>query len=143
MTLLLPPKRTSTFGLASLRKVGVYGRHSEHLLYGRGWVTDGGDAAYWELHSSAPLIYKDAEDASTSGVHTTITLSGRYVEGSFLPKWGYISVQPNGGVEGTPLISPRVFTPPNNAGVDGYVIRLYDNVSKTTLLDTLTVPNCF
>ena len=53
-------------------------------------------------------------------------------------------MQPNGGgVEDTPLISPREFTPPNNAGVDGYVIRLYDNVSKTTLLDTLTVPIAF
>ena len=53
------------------------------------WVMDLNikGAAYWELHSSAPLIYKDAEDASTSGVHTTITLSGRYVE-EFLPKMG-------------------------------------------------------
>lgn len=107
------------------------------------WVTDGGDAAYWELHSSAPLIYKDAEDASTSGVHTTITLSGRYVKGVSSQNGGYISVQPNGGVEDTPLISPREFTPPNNAGVDEYVIRLYDDDSKATLLDTLTVPIAF
>ena len=101
-------------------------------------------ATYWSVKASAPVIYKDAINAATSGAHTPVTVSGELRSGTTTTSGGFITVTPNGGTEaGTATASPVTITPANGDGKTSYTVRLYDTASKTTLLDTMTIPVVF
>ncbi len=101
-------------------------------------------ATYWSVKASAPVIYKDAINAATSGTHTPVTVSGELRSGTTATAGGFITVTPNGGTEdGTASTSPLVIAPANGDGKTSYTVRLYDTASKTTLLDTMTIPVVF
>lgn len=101
-------------------------------------------ATYWSVKASAPVIYKDAINAATAGSHTSVTVSGELRSGTTTTSGGFITVTPNGGTEaGTASASPVTITPANGDGKTSYTVRLYDTASKTTLLDTMTIPVVF
>ena len=101
-------------------------------------------ATFWSVYMSSPVIYKDAKDASTSGVHSTTTLKGEWRSGNTVTYGGYITITPNGGTEpATATASPVTFTPADTDGKTSYTIKLYDTAAKTTLLDTQTIPVVF
>jgi len=101
-------------------------------------------ATYWSVKSSSPVIYKNASDASTSGSHVPITVSGELRSGTTTTQGGFITVTPNGETEaGTATASPVTIAPANGDGKTSYTVRLYDTASKTTLLDTMTIPVVF
>jgi hypothetical protein len=108
------------------------------------WVEDGSDATYWSVKASAPVIYKDAVNAATSGTHTPVTVSGELRSGTTTTAGGFITVTPNGGTEaGTATASPVTIAPANGDGKTSYRVRLYDTAAKTTLLDIMTIPVVF
>lgn len=101
-------------------------------------------ATYWSVKASAPVIYKDAINAATSGTHTPVTVSGELRSGTTATAGGFITVTPNGGTEaGTASASPVTIAPTNGDGKTSYTVRLYDTAAKTTLLDTMTIPVVF
>ena len=101
-------------------------------------------ATYWSLEASAPVIYKDAANAATAGAHTSVTVYGELRSGTTATQGGFITITPNGGTEaGTAVAGPIQLSPANNAGRSYYTVRLYDTASKTTLLDTMTIPVVF
>lgn len=101
-------------------------------------------ATYWSVKASAPVIYKDAINAATSGAHTPVTVSGELRSGTTTTSGGFITVTPNGGTEaGTATASPVTIAPANGDGKTSYTVRLYDTAAKTTLLDTMTIPVVF
>ncbi len=100
-------------------------------------------ATYWSIKASTPVIYKDAINAATSGTHTPVTVNGELRSGTTTTQGGFISIQPNGGAESTATASPRTIAPANGDGKTSYTVRLYDTASKTTLLDTQTIPVVF
>ncbi|WP_019540576.1 hypothetical protein [Proteiniphilum acetatigenes] len=101
-------------------------------------------ATYWSVKASAPVIYKDAINAATSGTHTPVTVSGELRSGTTTTSGGFITVTPNGGAEaGTASASPVTIAPANGDGKTSYTVRLYDTAAKTTLLDTMTIPVVF
>jgi len=101
-------------------------------------------ATYWSVKASAPVIYKDAINAATAGSHTPVTVSGELRSGTTTTAGGFITVTHNGGTEaGTASASPVMIAPANGDGKTSYTVRLYDTASKTTLLDTITIPVVF
>ncbi len=101
-------------------------------------------ATYWSIKASSPVIYKDAMDASTSGIHTTVTVSGELRSGSTIISGGFITVTPNGESESdNATLSPIVIAPADGDGKTSYTIRLYDTADKTTPLDMMTIPVVF
>lgn len=100
-------------------------------------------ATYWSLKASTPVIYKDANSATASGVHTPVTVNGELRSGTTTTQGGFISIQPNGGAESTATASPRTIAPTNAEGKTSYTVRLYEKADKVTLLDTMTIPVVF
>jgi hypothetical protein len=101
-------------------------------------------ATFWSINLSSPVIYKDAINASTSGAHSTVVVKGELHQGTNITNGGFITVTPNGGTEaGTASASPVTIAPTNTDGKTSYTVRLYDTASKTTLLDTMTIPVVF
>jgi hypothetical protein len=101
-------------------------------------------ATFWSINATSPVIYKDAKDAITDGVHTQVTVKGQLHRGTDIQDGGFITVTPNGETEpATAVSSPITISPSDNADKSSYTVRLYDTASKTTLLDTLTIPVVF
>ncbi|HPC14563.1 MAG TPA: hypothetical protein PLN36_09410, partial [Bacteroidales bacterium] len=101
-------------------------------------------AASWSINATSPVIYKDAKDAITDGVHTQVTVKGQLHRGTDIQDGGFITITPNGETEpATAVSSPITISPSDNADKSSYTVRLYDTASKTTLLDTLTIPVVF
>jgi len=101
-------------------------------------------ATYWSVKSSSPVIYKNAPDAIAGGTHTSVTVSGELRSGTTTTQGGFITVTPNGGIEpSTATASPVTISPSDGDAKTSYTVRLYDTASKTTLLDTLTIPVVF
>lgn len=101
-------------------------------------------ATFWSINLSSPVIYKDAINAVTSGVHSTVVVKGELHQGTDITNGGFITITPNGGTEaGTATASPVTIAPSNGDGKTSYTIKLYDTASKTTLLDTQTIPVVF
>jgi len=101
-------------------------------------------AAFWSINATSPVIYKDAKDAITDGVHTQVTVKGQLHRGTDIQDGGFITITPNGETEpATAVSSPITISPSDNADKSSYTVRLYDTASKTTLLDTLTIPVVF
>jgi hypothetical protein len=106
----------------------------------------GGDATYYYIESSSPVIYKSTSGASSAGTHTNITLTGKKVVGTALPvNSGYITVTGNGDTEATTATNPFTTTINNTAGKISYTVKLYNSnvVAGATLLSTLVIPVVF
>lgn len=100
-------------------------------------------ATYWSIKSSSPVIYKDSNSATASGVHTPVIVNGELRSGTTTTQGGFISIQPNGGTESTATASPRTIAPTNTEGKTSYTVRLYEGANKAKLLDTMTIPVVF
>lgn len=101
-------------------------------------------SASWEIHTSSPVIYKDAPDLTTDGVHTPVTVTGRHWVGSTMTEEGFITVTANDATEAlTASPSPVTIAPADNADKHTYTIRLYSDANKTDLLDWETIPVVF
>lgn len=101
-------------------------------------------SASWEIHTSSPVIYKDAPDVATDGVHTPVTVTGRHWVGSTMTEEGFITVTANDEAEAlTASPSPVTIAPANNADKHTYTIRLYSDANKTELLDWEDIPVVF
>ena len=100
-------------------------------------------ATYWSIKASTPVIYKDSNSATASGVHTPVTVNGELRSGTTTTQGGFISIQPNGGAESTATASPRTIAPTDAEGKTSYTVRLYEKADKATLLDTMTIPVVF
>lgn len=99
--------------------------------------------SYWSIRATAPVIYKDAPNASTSGSHSSVVLTGELHTGGTTSTGGYLTVTPDGGAEGSPSASPVTIQPGASDGRTSYTVKLYDDAVKTTLLDTMTIPVVF
>lgn len=100
--------------------------------------------ASWEIHTSSPVIYKDAPDLTTDGAHTPVTVTGRHWVGSTMTEEGFITVTANDETEAlTASPSPVTIAPADNADKHTYTIRLYNDANKTELLDWETIPVVF
>lgn len=101
-------------------------------------------SASWEIHTSSPVIYKDAPDLLTDGVHTPVTVTGRHWVGSTMTEEGFITVTANDDTEALNASpSPVTIAPLNSADKQTYTIRLYNDANKTELLDWETIPVVF
>lgn len=101
-------------------------------------------SASWEIHTSSPVIYKDAPDLTTDGAHTPVTVTGRHWVGSVMTEEGFLTVTANDETEAANASpSPVTIAPLNNADKHTYTIRLYNDANKTELLDYETIPVVF
>ena len=101
-------------------------------------------SASWEIHTSSPVIYKDAPDLTTDGAHTPVTVTGRHWVGSTMTEEGFLTVTANDETEAANASpSPVTIAPLNNADKHTYTIRLYIDANKTELLDYETIPVVF
>lgn len=104
--------------------------------------TAGLDSTIYYIDTSAPVITKQAPDAATSGVHSSINIQGKQVIGDTVSNYGWITVTANGDVEaGTATntaTTPITLSPINTAGKTSYTIKMYNQatVSVPALLDT-------
>ena len=101
-------------------------------------------SASWEIHTSSPVIYKDAPDLTTDGAHTPVTVTGRHWVGSTMTEEGFLTVTANDETEAANASpSPVTIAPLNSADKHTYTIRLYIDANKTELLDYETIPVVF
>lgn len=101
-------------------------------------------SASWEIHTSSPVIYKDAPDLTTDGAHTPVTVTGRHWVGSVMTEEGFLTVTANDETEAANASpSPVTIAPLNSADKHTYTIRLYNDANKTELLDYETIPVVF
>ena len=101
-------------------------------------------SASWEIHTSSPVIYKDAPDLTTDGAHTPVTVTGRHWVGSTMTEEGFLTVTANDEIEAVNASpSPVTIAPLNSADKHTYTIRLYIDANKTELLDYETIPVVF
>jgi hypothetical protein len=104
---------------------------------------NGADAEYYFINESSPVIYKNAPDAATDGVHTSITVSGKKVVGTATLDHGFVTLTGNGQTEAGTAQASITLTPANNAGRTSYTARLYDTSGKVGLRDTEIIPVVF
>jgi len=112
-------------------------------------VTDIKDALVYSINASAPVITKQAHDASTSGAYSSITVRGKKHLGNIISNYGFLTVTANGSAEastatdtssGAVTIAPAV-----NSGVSSYTVNMYDQatVASATLLDSAVIQVVF
>lgn len=100
----------------------------------------GTDSTIYFISLSSPVIYKQAPDAATSGVHSQVVASGKRTTGSTTVDFGFLTIAGNGDPEPlTATATPGTLAPLDNAGKTKYTVKLYDTSAKTTLLDTQEV----
>lgn len=106
-------------------------------------VRQGADSTMYYIYTSAPVIFKDAQDASTAGAHANITVAGKRITGSATTAYGYLTITGNGAVESTTATATTMTTDiPNDSTYTSYTIKLYNQatVAGATLRDTKVVP---
>lgn len=108
------------------------------------YLFDGTEITSYDIITSAPVITKQAPDAATSGVHSSITIQGKQYIGSITNNYGYVTITANGSIESgtaTAASSPITLAPGDADGKLYYTIKLYNQatVSGATLLDTQVV----
>ena len=109
----------------------------------------GGDATYYYINTTSPVITKSTSSALISGTHSVITVRGKKVVGGADPiNFGYITITGNGATEAALATSSAtgITTTINNTdGETSYIIKMYNQatVSGATLLDTMTIPVLF
>jgi hypothetical protein len=99
----------------------------------------GADSTVYYISPSSPVITKEAPDAATSGLHSSITIQGKRSVGSTITNFGWITTTPNGGTESarTDTASTALtLTPSNSDGKTSYTIKMYDAATAGNLLDT-------
>lgn len=107
-------------------------------------ITDLNDGLNYSIELSAPVFYKDAVDAGTTGAYTSIVATGKKTLGSFKETFGFITIQLNSGSESAPVADTVTIAPASNSGANSYTIRLYQDSNKTGgALATITVPVVF
>lgn len=103
---------------------------------------DGISSLIYDITTSSAVITKNAKDADTDGVYSSITIYGKKYEGSTTSSYGYLTITGNGSIEDTIALGNTVlFTPLSTAGKSSYTIRLYNQstVLGATLLDTQNI----
>lgn len=107
--------------------------------------TDGQTAAVYYLDLSSPVIFKEAPDAATDGVHTNITVSGKRSLGQTVSAFGYVTVTGSGQTESGTAQASITTSIANGADRSYYTCKLYDgtNTATANLLDTQVVPVVF
>ena len=114
--------------------------------------TVGGDATFYYIEASSPVITKSTSSYLIDGTHSTITIKGKKVVGSATPvDFGYVTFTANAAgdviaateaVTAVSSLSPSIN---NNAGRISYTVKLYnqETVSGASLLDTDIIPVVF
>ena len=106
----------------------------------------GSNAIFYYLDIPTPVISKSTSSPLISGTHSSITVTGKKVDGGTTTTYGFITVTGNGDTEvGTATANTVTLTPNNNAGKTSYTVRLYNqaSVAGATTLDTQTIPIVF
>lgn len=109
----------------------------------------GETALIYAIHTSSPVVFKTAPNATTAGEHRSITVQGKKIAGSATTNYGWVTVTANGATEATTATdtatTPYTLAPANTDGKTTYTIRLYNQaaVAGATLLDTQVVPVVF
>jgi hypothetical protein len=106
----------------------------------------GTNAVFYYLDITAPVISKSTSSPLIAGSHSSITVTGKQVNGGTTSTYGYITITGNGGTEvGTAAAGSVTFTPSNTDQKTFYTIKLYDQASVigATTLDTQIVPIVF
>jgi hypothetical protein len=100
-----------------------------------------GDAStIFYIVTSSPVITKEAPDVATSGVHSSLTATGKRSVGGTVTDFGAITITANGDTEtGTATATTLTVLPATTAAKTSYTVRMYNDTSKTTLLDTQVV----
>jgi hypothetical protein len=106
-------------------------------------VSAGDNAKYVYIGLSANVIFKDAASAALTGIHSSVTATGKMVVGASTSNYGFLTVTPNNGTESSAVEGSITINPANDAGTTKYTIKLYDTAAKTTLLDTEEIPVVF
>jgi hypothetical protein len=108
-------------------------------------IKDGASSTVYYIAVSSPVITKEAANATTAGVHSSITIQGKKVVGSTTTNYGWVTVTPNGGTElataTDTATTPRPLEPTTTEGKTSYTIKMYDGATRATanLLDTEVV----
>ena len=109
------------------------------------YLLDGSDVTSYDIITSSPVITKQAPDAATSGVHSSITIQGKRYIGADSANYGFITVTPNGGTEATTAtdtsVTPITLSPADADGKLYYTIKMYNQatVSGAVLHDSQIV----
>jgi len=106
----------------------------------------GTNAVFYYLDVPTPVITKSTSSPLISGTHSSITVTGKKVDGGTTTTYGFITVTGNGDSEvGTATPNTVTFTPNNNAGKTSYTVKLYNqaSVAGATTLDTQIIPVVF
>lgn len=110
---------------------------------------DGATVTWYKISSSAPVIYKSSPDLATDGAHTAIIFTPQKIVGSAAPVLAtdvyYTATAGNAAEAGTATAVTVDVTPTiaNNADIDKYTFRIYNDAAKTTLLDSEIIPVVF
>ena len=113
---------------------------------GYSWDSLGGSAVLTYLDATSPVIFKQAPDASTSGAHTNITLTGKKTTNGTTVTYGFLTVTGNGDTEATTATANTITTSiADTAGKTSYTVKLYNQatVAGATTLDTMVIPVVF
>lgn len=127
---------TTTYSSVTIEKVYTISKSKTGLT--------GNNAVQYYIETTAPVIYKDAPDAITAGVHQNITVTGKRINGTATETFGYLTITANGETEASTATANSITTSiSNSAGKTLYTVKLYSAANKTGLLDTQTIPVVF
>ena len=90
-------------------------------------------ATYWVIKTSSPVIYKDAPDAATPGVHTPVVISGELRAGTKRTPGGKITITPAGGEESVKFPSPYTLLAADTDQISDYTLKLYSEIDDSLL----------
>lgn len=119
-----------------------------NVVKNKGGVS-GTTVTWYKISPSAPVIYKSSPDVSTDGAHTPITFTPQKIVGDALPVLAtnvyYTATAGNAAEAGTATLVTMAVTPTitNSADIDKYTFKIYNDASKTTLLDSEIIPVVF
>lgn len=106
----------------------------------------GTNAVFYYLDITAPVISKSTSSPFIAGTHSSITVTGKEVNGGTTTAYGFITITANGSSEvGTATAGPITFTPSNTDQKTSYTVKLYNqaSVAGATTLDTQIIPIVF
>jgi hypothetical protein len=107
--------------------------------------TNGTSPLIYDIITSTPVITKDAIDAATSGIYSSVTIQGKSYNGSTTSNYGWLTVTANTGIEATTATDTATtaitLSPTTTAGTTSYTIKMYNQatVAGATLLDTQVI----
>lgn len=99
------------------------------------------------LDLSSAVIYKNSENAGTTGTYSSLSISGKRYDGANTTTFGWVTTTPNTtGTESARTniaSSPLVLSPSSGSGVSSYTIKMYDASSGGNLVDSEVVSVVF